>query len=131
MRGFIFVEFIELVERLHGIEVADELIDSSQLPSGGAYTSVATYPADEMVTLVTRLSEMTDVPVADKVALLFEWLDVDGDGEISKAEWDEGYTRFVTLAHTASEAHAEAVRAPTAHAVRPLCSLCPLCSRSL
>ncbi|MCX7200840.1 MAG: hypothetical protein NTV17_00650 [Burkholderiales bacterium] len=40
MKGMIFTEFLELVERTYSPEMADDLIDASNLPSGGAYTSV-------------------------------------------------------------------------------------------
>lgn len=64
LRGFIFTEFIELVEQLHGDTLADRLIDACELPSGGAYTSVDNYPAEELVALVIKLGELTDTAVA-------------------------------------------------------------------
>jgi hypothetical protein len=43
----------------------ERLLESTVLPSGGVYTSVGTYDAAEMVELVSNLSTMTGVPVAD------------------------------------------------------------------
>jgi Haem-NO-binding len=43
MKGMVFTEFLELVERSWGEELVDELIESCELASGGAYTSVGTY----------------------------------------------------------------------------------------
>ena len=38
MKGIVFSEFIELVEDKFGFEMADDIIEKSNLPSGGAYT---------------------------------------------------------------------------------------------
>lgn len=65
MKGIVFSEFIELVESKFSIEIADQIIEESTLASGGAYTSVGTYDHGEMVQLVVKLSELTDVPVPD------------------------------------------------------------------
>lgn len=52
-----------MVETKFSPELADELIDSCELPSGGAYTAVGTYDHSEMATLITRLSELIETPV--------------------------------------------------------------------
>jgi len=72
MKGIIFTEFIEMVEDKFGFEVADKIITSSNLPSGGAYTAVGTYDFDEMVQLVTNLSTKTGIGLSD---LLFTFGD--------------------------------------------------------
>ncbi|MBA1333177.1 heme transporter CcmB, partial [Candidatus Endoriftia persephone str. Guaymas] len=43
MKGIVFSKFIEFVEERFSPEMADDIIESSDLPSGGAYTSVGTY----------------------------------------------------------------------------------------
>ena len=53
MRGFVMTEFVELAERLFGEELVDRLLDSADLPSGGAYTAVDNYDHGEIVKLVT------------------------------------------------------------------------------
>ncbi|MCW1968468.1 MAG: heme NO-binding domain-containing protein [Anaerolineae bacterium] len=63
MKGVIFTEFVEMVENQFGIELADEVITSSDLASGGAYTSVGSYDHREMLNLVTNLSAKTNIPV--------------------------------------------------------------------
>ncbi len=63
MKGVVFVGFFELVEKEFGYEMVDKLIDSCELSTDGAYTSVGTYPHSEMVSLVTKLSEFTELPV--------------------------------------------------------------------
>ncbi len=65
MKGIVFTEFLDLVEDHYSVDLVEQLIDSSNLPTGGAYTSVGTYDASEMVTLVTGLSELTGTPVPE------------------------------------------------------------------
>ena len=63
MKGIVFAEFLELVEDKFGLEIADEIIEDAELPSGGAYTSVGTYDHSEIVALVVLLSEKTQIPI--------------------------------------------------------------------
>ena len=63
MKGIVFTEFIEMVEDKFGFEIADHIISKSELPSGGAYTAVGTYDFDEMLQLVTNLSQETSLEV--------------------------------------------------------------------
>lgn len=65
MKGIVFTELLDLVGKMKSEDFVDELIESCELPSGGAYTSVGTYPHQEAVTLVMRLSEMTGTPPGD------------------------------------------------------------------
>jgi hypothetical protein len=65
MKGVVFVEFIEMIDTSFSIEMSDRLIEMSDLPSGGIYTSVGTYDPKEMVTLVGNLSSLTQTPVSD------------------------------------------------------------------
>ena len=67
MKGIVFSEFIEMVERQFSPEMADEIIVAANLPSGGMYTSVGTYDHGEMLALVGQLSEKTNTPSADLV----------------------------------------------------------------
>lgn len=63
MKGIVFSEFIEFVEQQFSAEIADRMIDDSELPSGGAYTAVGTYNHQEMLTLVTTLGQLTGQPI--------------------------------------------------------------------
>jgi hypothetical protein len=63
MKGIVFREFIDMVETTFGEDVSDDIIESSDLPSGGSYTAVGTYDHSELVTLVVALSEKIDVDV--------------------------------------------------------------------
>lgn len=65
MKGIVFREFISMVENQFSLEIADHIISASDLSSDGAYTSVGTYPHQEMIDLVTHLSAATRISVTD------------------------------------------------------------------
>ncbi len=67
MKGVVFTEFLEMVENQFSADIADRIVDLSDLPSGGTYTSVGTYDHQEMLQLVTHLSNETGVAVPDLV----------------------------------------------------------------
>lgn len=74
MKGIVFREFLEMVEETFGMDVADRIIEESELPSGGAYTSVATYDHREILALVGKLHEQTKIPVPDLVRAFGRYL---------------------------------------------------------
>jgi Haem-NO-binding len=59
MKGIVFTEFLEMVAQRFGDDMVDDMIADSQVPHKGAYTSVGTYPHDEMVALVSSMSSRT------------------------------------------------------------------------
>ncbi|WNJ20687.1 heme NO-binding domain-containing protein [Pontibacter sp. G13] len=63
MKGIVFTEFFDMVEDTFGFDMADDLVNECDLPSGGIYTAVGTYDHMEMVSLVSRLSEKSEVPL--------------------------------------------------------------------
>lgn len=65
MKGIIFTEFVEMVEKTFGFDMIDTIIDKCDLESGGQYTAVGTYDHGEMAQLVTALSEEVKTPVPD------------------------------------------------------------------
>lgn len=67
MKGMIFTEFMEMVEDTWSLDMVDALIARSQVASGGAYTSVGTYPHEEIIALISALSQETGTPVNDLV----------------------------------------------------------------
>jgi len=67
MKGMIFTEFMEMVEATWSLDRVDAIIIRSNVASGGAYTAVGTYPHEEIVALVTALSEETGIAVPDLV----------------------------------------------------------------
>lgn len=76
MKGIVFSEFIEMVEGEFSPEMADQIIVecSSNLESGGSYTSVGAYDHLELVELVGALSRASGVPVADLVVAFGKYL---------------------------------------------------------
>ena len=74
MKGLVFAEFLEMVENTFSLEIADRIIEESNLPSGGAYTSIGTYDHSEIIELVTHLSRMTEVPPGVLVEKFGEYL---------------------------------------------------------
>lgn len=64
MKGIVFTTFLELVEEKWGLDMVDDIIEDSDLESGGAYTAVGTYDHVEAVHLVTALSGRTGVEIA-------------------------------------------------------------------
>ena len=74
MKGIVFTEFLDLVEEKFGLEVADKIIEQSDLSTGGAYTAIGTYDHAELVQLVVRLSEETDIEVGALVKVFGEYL---------------------------------------------------------
>ena len=67
MKGVVFTEFLEMVENQFGDDVCDQMIESSDLSNGGAYTSVGTYDYQEMIHMVVQLSKLTNIPVPELV----------------------------------------------------------------
>jgi hypothetical protein len=67
MKGLIFTEFLEMVEAKFSSDMLDRILESADLPSGGAYTAVGTYDHAEMIELVSCLSGETGIPLQDLV----------------------------------------------------------------
>ena len=67
MKGIVFNEFLEMVESAFGEEMVDNMIDASELASGGAYTSVGTYPHEELIYMVVALHNFTGKPIPELV----------------------------------------------------------------
>lgn len=63
MKGVIFVELIEMAESIAGEEQVDEIIDTCDLSSGGAFTSVGNYPCSDLMQLVEAFGKALDAPV--------------------------------------------------------------------
>jgi hypothetical protein len=70
MKGIVFTEFLELVEKKFGLEMVDSIISSSNLESKGAYTSVGTYSFSEMLQLLQYLSQNTGLSI-DTLLLVY------------------------------------------------------------
>lgn len=62
MKGLVFTEFVEFVEKQHGLDTADRMFSGCDLPSGGIYTAVGTYDHRELVSLLGNLVGLTGTP---------------------------------------------------------------------
>lgn len=67
MKGILFTEFQELIETAFGLDVLDQVLEKAEpkLSTGGAYTSVGTYPHTELLTLLDALVSLVDAPLGD------------------------------------------------------------------
>jgi len=63
-----------MVESAFGHEMADAVITESNLKSDGVFTSVGTYDHEELFSMVTTLSEETQLPVSDLVKAFGRYL---------------------------------------------------------
>lgn len=63
MKGLVFTTFYSHCEEVWGAEMLDDIIEDADLPNKGAYTSVGTYPFQEMVSLITALARRTGQPL--------------------------------------------------------------------
>ena len=59
MKGLVFTTFYSHCEAHYGVDMLDDIIEEADLPNKGAYTSVGTYPFQEMVALITALVRRT------------------------------------------------------------------------
>ncbi len=69
MKGLVFAEFINLVEEKFGPDMVEDLIDTTQPASGGAYTSVGTYDHTELLNMVAELSARTGIEANELVRI--------------------------------------------------------------
>ncbi|QJD85402.1 heme NO-binding domain-containing protein [Cohnella herbarum] len=74
MKGMVFTSFLEMVENKFSLDLVDQIIEASHLPSGGSYTSVGTYHHNEMIELVVQLGERTGIPLPDLIRTFGEYL---------------------------------------------------------
>ncbi|WP_405351081.1 heme NO-binding domain-containing protein [Nonlabens sp. Asnod3-H03] len=70
MKGIVFTEFLDLVEEKFGLGMVDQIIEQSQLPSNGVYTSIGTYSFAEMLQLIQNLSANTGLSI-DQLLLAY------------------------------------------------------------
>ncbi len=55
MKGVVFTEFLEMVEKTYGLETLDFVLEKSELKSEGIYTAIGDYEIDEFFTLLDNL----------------------------------------------------------------------------
>lgn len=74
MKGMVFVELMQMAEATLGEEVVDDILDSLELASGGAYNSVGNYPCSELMTIVGAFSAHTGASAADLQRMFRRWM---------------------------------------------------------
>jgi hypothetical protein len=63
MKGIVFTTFYAHCEDRYGLDMLEDVIEDANLPNQGAYTSVGTYPFQDMVALMTALVRRTGQPL--------------------------------------------------------------------
>jgi len=65
MKGVLFTEFHGLIEAEFGLDVLDQVLEQAgpALSTGGAYTSVGTYPHAELLAQLDALIQLVDAPL--------------------------------------------------------------------
>ena len=61
MKGLVFTTFYDFCETNFSADLLDDIIAESGVPHDGAYTSVGTYPFEEMVALVTSATAVAGI----------------------------------------------------------------------
>lgn len=74
MKGVVFVELLSMAETVAGEDVVDDVLDSLDLETGGAYSSVGIYPCSELMKLVEAFSETLDTPADELQTLFGRWI---------------------------------------------------------
>ena len=105
MRGFVFTEFIEMIEERHGLDVVDQMIAASGSSCGGSYVSVDTYPHEEFARLIGSLAAIlgADPPelirwfgeqLFGRLAVVYAGLLEDIEDPFTLLERLDGYVHF-------------------------------------
>lgn len=74
MKGLIFTELMDFMEQKAGAEFAEDVLDAADLPNGGAFTAIGTYPAGYALKMVAIASDKSGIPANDLSAEYGEWL---------------------------------------------------------
>jgi hypothetical protein len=74
MQGIIFNALEEFVLEMSGMELWNDVIESSGVSSGGAYTAGKSYEDEEIMALASTLCQRLDVSLEDGLRLFGEFL---------------------------------------------------------
>lgn len=74
MKGIVFTELIQMVNRQFGEDLMDDVFDTCTLESGGAYTTIGTYDHRELLAIVGALSQKTGLSVKELVLAYGQYL---------------------------------------------------------
>ncbi len=109
MLGIIFTNLVEMIETTVSYEMADEILEEANLSSKGVFTAVGHYPLEDVVEIVTLLSQKTRI---EPDALIFAF------GKYLFAKLMDGHkhivssdaTLFDLLAQLDSNIHVEVLK---------------------
>ncbi|SFK79412.1 heme NO-binding domain-containing protein [Shimia haliotis] len=90
MKGVVFVELIRMAESVMGEEAVDDILESVDLESDGAFSVVGNYPCSELMALVDAFGTYLDAPVDALQAKFGHWM---------FARFVEGYPAFFEGKH--------------------------------
>lgn len=65
MKGVLFTELLDMIERDHGLQVLDRVIERARLPNDGAFTAIGSYDWRDLFQLLAQLSTEIGVPVGE------------------------------------------------------------------
>lgn len=65
MKGIVFTELVDFIERHTTLPVTETIISEADLENEGAFTSVGNYAHSEAIKLVTSASKRLETPAAD------------------------------------------------------------------
>ena len=85
MKGIVFVELIRMAESVMGEDAVDEILDTAELESDGAFSAVGNYPCSELLTIVDAIGDRLDAPVEALQTKFGNWM---------FARFVEGYPAF-------------------------------------
>lgn len=74
MKGVVLVKLNEFVEETWGLEFWEELLDETNLPSEGIYTSVTYYDDAELFYLVAKISEKKSISPENAQKAFGQWV---------------------------------------------------------
>lgn len=85
MKGVVFVELLAMAESLIGEDAVDEVLDTAELESDGAFSAVGNYPCSELMILVEAFSKHTGYSQSFLQTAFGKWI---------FGKFAEGYTVF-------------------------------------
>lgn len=85
MKGMVFTELLSMAEHVIGEEAVDDILDTLDLDSDGAYSAVGNYPCAELLKIVDAISRHTTVPVPELERQFGQWI---------HGRFVEGYPEF-------------------------------------
>lgn len=74
MKGVVFVKLNEFIEDVFGLAFWDEILQDTNLPSGGAYTTVENYADEELFAIVASVSEKKGISPEDAQIAFGKWV---------------------------------------------------------